>query len=56
MNTSAKRGHVTPGDRCGVCRSRGVTTEGLWSGERRSGELGMPLLTMQEEGFTKGTS
>ena len=35
MNTFAKRGHVTPGDRSGVGSRTGVMTEGLRSGERR---------------------
>ena len=34
MNTSAKRGHVTSGDRSRVRRGREVTAEGLHSGER----------------------
>ena len=38
MNTTARRGNVKPGDRSGVCRSRGVTTGGLQSGKRHSGQ------------------
>ena len=32
-NTSARRGRVTPGDRSGVGRSRGVAMAGIQSGE-----------------------